>query len=977
MKKNKLNLAISSALAASFTGLMSVSAVAADAQTENTEAKKIERVEVTGSRITRYEFSQPAPTITLTGEQIERAGIPDLASVLSELPAIGATATIRANSGSNSAAGSSNIDLRRLGTARTLVLVNGKRHVAGSAGSSTVDLSTIPTSLVKRVDVITGGASAIYGSDAVSGVVNIVLRDDFEGLEVKASYSNSTEGVGNRNFTTSLLAGATTSDGKGNVTFFVGKETIDEVMARDIRNFNLDAHVPNPENTGEEDGILDRIWVKNVMSERISPNGVLLAGPYNYTFSNDGVGELMPNRDLTSSFAFGSFPDGCKYCFIPKNYSNFLPQRDKVTVASTFNYEVSEALNFYSDVKYVRADISQQFQPSFRFNANKINIAENPFLPQATKDFFAAEGIETGFANKFFDEIGNRSADNKRETFRMVFGAKGAFELSETPFDYDVYYSNGRTENDRITQNDMIVGNYAAAIDAVIDPTTGKAACRANVPSAQPEGYTNPATVKRNACVPYNPFGYGLASQEAQDWVTADVQRNDTIKQRYFGGALSFDTAEFFELPGGAVGLAVGYEKRWESSETLTDELTRSGAMANAATPNTYGEYDVSESFIETSLPILADTFLAHELTVDAAFRKADYSHAGKVDSWKTGFMWSPIEGYSLRGTYGEAVRAPNIAEAFSPRSPSFGRVNDPCDADRINDQPNRAKNCAALGIPVDFQPDDAVSKRVISGGNPNLKVESSESLTIGLVMNPIDNLTFSIDYYDIEIVDAIDSLKVQTVANNCVDGPDLDPTFCSQVTRDPKTREITQVESGELNTAKLELKGVDFDLKYNLNLTDFNLPGEARFKLFLSHTIDYSTYQFQNRPELIKREHGELGDPELQGSFSVNYRLDDLSVIWSTRFIDRSALIDLEDTLTLDGKPRGDIEEDQEHAYIGSHFTHDISASYSLDKATVEIGFRNVFDKLLPDYVDGNGTGSSLYDPWGRRVFANLTYKF
>ncbi|MFY8299736.1 TonB-dependent receptor domain-containing protein [Pseudoalteromonas sp. SS15] len=976
MKKNKLNIAISTALAASLSGFVAAPAYANEADSKD-EASKIERVEVTGSRIARYEFSQPAPTITLTGEEIERAGIPDLASVLSELPAIGATATIRANSGSNSAAGSSSIDLRRLGTARTLVLVNGKRHVAGSAGSSTVDLSTIPSSLIKRVDVITGGASAIYGSDAVSGVVNIILRDDFEGLEVKASYSNSTEGVGNRNLTTSLLAGATTSDGKGNVTFFVGKDVIDEVMARDLQNFNLDGHVPNPENTGEEDGIFDEIWVKNVMSERISPNGVLLAGPYNYTFSNDGVGELMPQRDLTDSFAFGSFPDGCKYCFVGKNYNNFLPEREKVTVASTFNYEVSEALNFYSDVKYVRADIAQQFQPSFRFNRDRVNIADNPFIPQASKDFFAAEGIETAFANKFFDEIGNRSADNKRETFRMVFGAKGAFELSETPFDYDVYYSNGRTENDRITQNDLIVGNYVAAIDAVTDPETGKAACRANVPSAQPDGYSNPATVNRNACVPYNPFGYGLASQEAQDWVTADVQRNDTIKQRYFGGLVSFDTAEFFELPGGAVGLAVGYEKRWESSETLTDELTRSGAMANAATPNTYGEYDVSETFIETSLPILADAFLAHELTLDAAFRKADYSHAGKVDSWKTGFMWSPIEGYSLRGTYGEAVRAPNIAEAFSPRSPGFGSVSDPCDADNVGNQPNRAKNCAALGIPADFQPDDAVSKRVISGGNPNLKVESSESLTVGLVMNPIDDLTFSIDYYDIEIIDAISSLRVQTVANNCVDGPELDPTFCGQVTRDPKTLEITQVESGELNTAKLELKGVDFDLKYKLDLADFNLPGEARVNLFLSHTIEYNTYQFQNRPELIARQHGQLGDPELQGNLSVNYRLDDLSVTWSTRFIDRSALINLEDTLTAEGEPRGDTEEDQEHSYIGSHFTHDLSARYNLDKATVEVGFRNVFNKILPDYVSGNGSGSSLYDPWGRRVFANVTYKF
>ncbi|MFC3030998.1 TonB-dependent receptor domain-containing protein [Pseudoalteromonas fenneropenaei] len=964
-------------LAVSITTVASVSFVAhAQDQSQKDEAK-FERVEVTGSRIARHEFAQPAPILTLTGEQIEQAGIPDLASVLAELPAIGATATIRANSNDNGAAGVSNVDLRRLGEARTLVLVNGKRHVAGSAGSSSVDLSTIPSALIERVDVITGGASAIYGSDAVSGVVNVILKKDFEGLEFKASYSNSTEGVGNSNKTFSLLTGASTSDGKGNVTLFVSQDTIDEVMARDMPNFNTDGLVPNPANTGENDGIVDRIWVKNVTSERISPNSVLLAGPYNYTFSNNGVGELMPNRDLTQGFAFGSFPDGCKYCFNPDDYENYLPQREKVTVASTFNYEISDEVNLYGDVKYVRSDIMQQFQPSFRFNENRVVIADNPFIPQATKEFFADKGIESAFVNKFFDEIGNRSADNKRETFRIVAGAKGTFELSQTAIDYDVYYSNGRTENSRLTLNDLIVGNYAAALDAVVDPATGKAACRANVPSAQPEGYKNPATVDRESCVPYNPFGYGLASQEAMDWVTADVQRDDTIKQRYIGGSLSLDSGEFFELPGGAVGFAFGYEKRWESSETITDELTRSGAMANAATPNTYGEYDVSEFFVETSLPLLADTFLAHELNLDAAYRKADYSHAGEVDSWKVGFMWTPVEGYSLRGTYGEAVRAPNIAEAFDPRSPGFGRVDDPCSVDRVNDEPTRAANCAALGIPANFKPDDAASKRVISGGNPNLSVESSESLTLGLVMTPIENLTFSIDYYDIEIVDAIKSLTAQTVANNCVDGPVLDPVFCGQVTRDPSTLAITTVESGELNTAKLELKGIDFDMKYTLDLANFDLPGLARFGLFVSHTIELNKYEFQNRPEVVTREHGELGDPELQANFNVTYRLDDIAVSWGTRFIDRSAMIDLEDTYTADGVKRGDIEEDREFPYIGSFVTHDLSAKYYFDKATLEIGFRNIFDKQLPDFVTGRGEDSALYDPWGRRAFANLTYRF
>ncbi|AUJ69975.1 TonB-dependent receptor domain-containing protein [Pseudoalteromonas sp. NC201] len=976
MKKSKLSNAIHSALAISLTGIIASTAIAEEVASDES-LDKVEKIQITGSRIARFELSQPAPIISITGEEIEQAGIPDLASVLAELPAIGATGTIRANSNSNGSAGMSTVDLRRLGVDRTLVLVNGKRHVSGEAGSSTVDLSTIPSALIKTVEVTTGGASAVYGSDAVSGVVNIILKKDFEGLELSASYSDSTEGVGSKNSAYSLVGGVNSEDGKGNVTFFVTKDTIEEVMTKDMPNFNLGGHMPNPENTGEDDGIFDELWVPNVVSEYVSPNGVLRGGGINYTFSNDGIGEFMPTRGLFANSAFASFPDGCKYCFSPEDYVNYLPQRDKVSTGALFNYAFNDNVELYGDFKYVRSDIAQQFQPSFRFGQNRIKVADNPYLSAADKKVFADRGLEEVQINKFLDEIGNRSAKNKRETFTLMSGLRGAFTLSDTIFDYDVYYSYGRTENDRITENDLILGNWAAAIDAVIDPNTGKADCRSNVSEAQPEGYQSPETVNIGGCVPYNPFGFGQASAEAMDWITADVTRSDAVKQRFVGGSASFDTAEFFELQGGAVGFAFGYEKRWESSETITDELTRSNVLSNSATPNVYGEYDVSEWFVETRLPILADVFLAHELSVDAAFRRADYSHTGEADAWKVGFMWSPLEGYSLRGTFGEAVRAPNIAESFSPRSPGFGRVTDPCDVDNISDNPNRVKNCAALGIPANFQAEDNVSKETLTGGNPNLNPEEAESLTLGFVFTPIEGLSASIDYFDIEITDAIQSLTIQTVADNCVDGPDLDTVFCGQVTRDPATMSITRVESGYLNTAKLKVKGVEADIHYNTDLTSIGLPGDLKLKWFVSHLIERNTFQFQNRPELVKREHGELGDPEWQSTFRATYAQDNWSATWYARFIDRSALIDLEDTLTESGEERGESKEDQEHSYTGSFITHDISAKYRFDKASVEVGFRNVFDKILPDYVDGRGANSSLYDPWGRKVFVNLKYNF
>ncbi|WP_440053062.1 TonB-dependent receptor domain-containing protein [Pseudoalteromonas sp. T1lg65] len=973
--RSKLFSAIQLSLIA--TATLSGSAFA-ESDNEN-GAKEIEKIQVTGSRIARFELTQPSPTITLTGEQIEQSGIPDLASVLAELPAIGATGTLRANTGSSENAGSSTIDLRRLGTDRTLVLVNGKRHVAGQQGSAVVDLSTIPTAMIKRVEVITGGASAIYGSDAVSGVVNIITRDDFEGLELKASFSDSLHGVGNQNKTFSLVGGVSTANGKGNATVYISKDSVNEVMERDLPHYTEGSTVVNPANTGEDDGILDRIWAPNVLSEWISQTAVLDHASTNYTFDNAGNGQLMPVRDLSNSAAFGSFPDGCELCFSTSRYVNFLPERDKVTVGSYFNYQLSDNVKFYSDVKYVRSDIIQQAQPAYRFAAgDTVNLLENPFVPQETVDFFAAKDKQVVKINKFFDEIGNREARNKRETFRLVTGFKGDFTLSDTLFDYDVYYSYGRTENDRIQANDLIVGNWVAALDSVINPETGKADCRANVPSMQGEGYKNPATVDVGNCVAYNPFGYDQASQEAKDWVSANVTRQDTIKQRYYGGSVSFDSSEWFELPGGALGMALGYEKRWESSGSITDELTKSGALNEVATPDTYGEYDVSEWFFEINLPLLSDAYLAHELSIDAAFRRADYSHAGEVDAWKAGFMWSPIEGYSLRGTYSEAVRAPNVTEAFSPRSPDFARVWDPCDTTRLANNPNRAANCAALGIPADHIGQDNASKRVILGGNPNLDPEESTSFTLGFVATAFEDFSFSIDYYDIEITDAIQSIAPQTVANNCVDGPELDPVFCSQVTRDPNNNSITFVESGYLNTAKLALSGIEADFNYNLDLADFSLPGSVKLNLFVNHVIKYDAFEFQNRPDVKDREDGEMGDPTWQATFRAVYNLDDLAVTWSSRFIDRSAIIDLKETFSPEGEPLGDNAEDTQYAYAPSMVYHDISARYFVSsELKVEAGVRNVFDKILPKFVGGSGVDSAIYDPWGRRAFVNVSYTF
>ncbi|WP_338590504.1 TonB-dependent receptor [Shewanella khirikhana] len=960
----KSSLAKSIRLAVLFgaTAAVAVPSIAEEALDE----EKVEKIQVTGSRIARAELSQPTPIVSLGSEEIAKFGNVDLASILAELPAVGATDTIIGNNNSNAAAGLSSADLRRLGANRTLVLIDGKRHVAGAPGSAQVDLTTIPSSLIERVEIVTGGASAVYGSDAVSGVINVILKKNYEGFEFDVSGGDSTEGVGTKNHTLSLLGGADLSDGKGNVTFFAAYDRNKEVMSRAIRQFDAWGTIANPENKGEEDGIPDRLRVPKVYSEMIHANGVI--NPFGgaggrWVFDDNGNPLVQTERDGDNSFAFGSFPNGCEYCFDGEDYENYSPGVERITVGSTFNYDLTENAQFYSDFKYVSSEITQQFQPSFRFGNVSVNVAENAFLDEELRKTLLDAGQTTvGFA-KFFDELGNRSAANQRDLFRVVGGVKGGFTLSETMFDYDFYYVYGETRNERKTLNDLIPDNFVAALDSVIDPATGLAACRSQVASAQPDGYKDPASVNGDQCVAYNPFGMGQASEAARDFISADVTRNDKITQQVIGATLATDSSELFELQGGPIDLVVGWEYREETSQTTTDEFTKAGFLSNAATPDAYGEYDVTEYFAEINLPLLADLPGVHSLSIDGAYRGADYSHAGKVEAWKVGAFYAPIEGLSIRGTFGEAVRAPNISEAFDPQSPGFARVSDPCDADNINDDPDRPANCAALGIPAGFQANDNVSVDLLSGGNPNLTPETSTSMTAGVVWAPtfIEDFSITVDYYDIEIEDAIIFVAAQDIADNCVDATGSpDQSYCSQIDRDPVTKDIELVRSGYLNAAAYNTRGIEVQARYAMDIG----PGRLDMNFLGTKVLELEQFEFQDRPDEINVELGEVGDPEIQFRLTANYKVEDLTVSWTTRYID--------DVVTYDVSPNGGSPEDLYPYHIGSMTTHDLSANYFItDNLSVRGGIRNLFDALPPGY-----TADPLYDLVGRRYYLGVNLK-
>ena len=972
MNKYLLTRSVRRALTLSVgAGLLVASAVYAQQTTNNDQNAQdgTERIQVTGSRIARPELSQAAPVVSIGRDEIANFGSPDLGQILAELPAIGATNTLIGNRTSNASAGISSADLRRLGASRTLVLVNGKRHVAGSPGSASVDLSTIPAAMIERVEVMTGGASAIYGSDAVSGVINVILRDNYEGVEVSARGTTSTEGVGARSHELNLVGGGDFMNSRGNATFHIGINGISETMENDIRQFDNWGSILNPEDTGRLDGIPDRIRVPNIGSEWRSANGVIITNDREgfYGFYPDGSWQEQPVRQGENSpgNTYGYFPDGCETCGFTQDWRNLQPSVDRRTVGSTLSFDLHDAARFYADVKYVEADITQQFQPMF--DNMTINVVDNPYLDSDLRSILLADGHEEVEFRKFFQDWGNRTADNRRQTFRTVLGFDGVINLNQTFMQYDVYYGYGETRNNRVVNNEIIrnspptgyerEANVYAAIDTIRNEN-GNIVCRD--PDA---GLVN----NGGECVPYNPFGDNI-TPEALAFVTHNSNRQDVITQEYLGATFVTDSANFFELPGGPVDVAFGFEWREETSGTTTDAFTKAGLSGSAATPDSYGEYDVTEGFVEVNLPLLAGLPGVEELAVDLAYRGADYSHSGSADAWKVGLMYAPIEDLRLRGTLGQAVRAPNVSEAFSPLSPGFVNVTDPCDATRIDQNPNRAANCAALGVPENFESVTNSSINSLSGGNPDLDVESSRSWTAGIVWTPsfIDGFTATLDVYNIEIEDAIVSINAQTIINNCVDstgGPSVD--FCPQVTRDPGTNQLIAVSSGYVNASSIETQGVELDLNYRTDLERWDLPGTLASSLFINYLDRFVRYEFQDQPELDSHSNGQLGDPSWQFRLSNNYRLEDWSFNWTARYIDRSALYDV--------TPRIEAHENVSPAYVGSMTTHDLSATYYFgENLTLNAGMRNIFDKTPPGYVS-----NALYDLVGRRVFAGVTYNF
>ena len=914
-------------------------------------AEEVERVIITGSRLLREGDIAPSPVTVLSGEQLLSTGALNIGEALNRLPSLKPTFGL-ANSGRFiGTAGLNSVDLRGMGSARTLVLVDGKRHVSSSESSARVDTNTIPTAWIDRVEIITGGASAVYGADAVTGVVNFILKKEIEGFDFSATKGYADNSSFDKQ-KLSLSYGRNFDNDRGNFAISFEYAGQDRLNALDNK-FTKDSvrSLTNPaqnDSNRDDPNVPDKILTTNASIYGLTPEGSFNLGGW-HTFNGDG--SLRP-------IYTGDWVDGisCHNCdgMNLRMFNEIQPKFDRYAVNAKANYDLNDDTNVYLEVKHVTTESIDYGQPYYWGFGRALTLHnDNPFLHQSVLDHMTANDAESIRINRFATNTGRRFEDNTRETNRLVTGITGVlFE----DWDYEAFANIGQTKITRENNNNIVLAKYLNAVDA-IRGSNGDIVCRDEAARA-------------DGCAPLDVAGFGRGSQAASDYINVVSVGKATLDQINFGASIA--NADLYELPAGSVGFVVGLEYRKEKSENTEDENAVGTAFNQLGEDK--GEYDVSEIFAELSLPLLADLPGVDSLVLDIAARHSDYSTIGGATTWKLGLDWSIYEDLRFRSTLSEAIRAPDIGDTFGAASQSFFNVKDPCRVKSLNERTAEARalreqSCAALGVPAGFdsQYDDGRLPGV-QGGNKELTEEKSNSITAGVVFTPsfVDGLSITADYWKIELTDAIAAVGAQAILDRCVDAASTDNSYCPLFDRDPNTHEITEIRRFSLNIASQEASGVDIEINYNFE-TSF---GDFSTRLMGTHLFERKRFPFQDEPERYEEYAGVDSEAKWQLNGALIYSYDNWVANWDLRFVDRvSAYRD--DELETNPNPLNYLE-------WSSYVTNDASVTYAFDSGVkIKLGIDNIFNKRPPALQTGTTEQSGNFDNLGRFGHATISFSF
>ncbi len=1013
-RNNQVARAVRYALFASAatTAGASVPAFAQDQQ-EAAPAAEIGTVVVTGSRIPQPNLTSISPVTAVGSEEMKLEGVTRVEDLINNLPQ--AFADFGGNI-SNGATGAATVNLRNLGSQRTLVLVNSRRLMPGDPtqnGAASPDLNQIPGALIERVEVLTGGASAVYGADAVAGVVNFIMNDHFEGMRLDAQYSlfqhNNSSSVNDvvaaRGFETpdsnvtdgyskdfTFMMGMNSADGRGNATVYLGYRTLSKILQAN-RDFSACTLGSGDEFT-------------------CSGSSTSATGRFIPVDQDPGASGAPANAGVTIDAANNATPwSGALYGynFGPLNY--YQRPDDRYTAGLFAHYDMNDHATAYTEFMFMNDKTVSQVAPSGAFLGsgngqppffgNYVVNCDNPFLSTSMVDALCNDpdvnrapgqtDVLVGIGRRNV-EGGGRQDDLEHTSYRGVVGVRGTFAEA---WNYDAYGLYGTTVYQENFLNDFSLKRVSNALVVVNDPTTGQPVCRVNVDADVGNDDSK--------CVPWNIFQQGGVTQAAINYVSVPGFKQGQTVEEVVSGSITGDLGHYgIKLPTASDGLGVafGAEYRREESELKTDQAYQTGDLLGqgAAELNTIGAYDVRELFMEARLPIAQDKTAAQDLSFEAGYRYSDYSLGFNTDTYKFGLNWAPVEDVRFRGSYQRAVRAPNVQELFLQERVQLDGNSDPCAGGFDPMNPGvvtggaTAAECANSGVTAaqygTILENPAAQYNGLVGGNPDLNPEKSDTYSYGFVLTPrfLPHFSWSADYYDIKVDDLIGSIGADVILNNCLNTGSSD--FCGLVHRSPGSGSIWLGTSGFIddpiiNTGSLQIKGIDTEVNYNFDMG--GSAGRLAFQLVGTYVDESLVQPLTGSAKYdCKGLYGvSCGVPtpewrhKFRATWSTPWNLD-LSLSW--RYIDSVAL----DTTSSNPQLTGDVPATDAKLKAMNYL--DLAGSYTFHQnITLRVGINNLTDEDPPVlgqsscpsvFCNGN-TFAQLYDTLGRYGFINLTADF
>ncbi len=912
---------------------VAIGANAQETEEKETDEELVEKIEVTGSRIKRTDIEATQPIVQITADYIANRGITNALDAVTDIPGITAAATpvIADNQAAASqGVGQRTINMYGLGSQRTLTLVNGSRFISsnspvggGSAPGAQVDVNNIPMALIDRVEVVKVGGAPVYGADAVAGVVNYILKDDYEGAEVSYDHT-SYNGLG-KDTSFRVLVGGNFDDDRGNIVLNAEYNKTDRIAMKDVdslanawRSFKPLAADAVPDAEGNVPSNQVRLY-PNARAGILSFSGLATPGPVALTalgwgawgdqgfwqFDPNGSGDLVPYDagTQTGNVVWSSGGDGLDLAATNTAQEGV----ERYNLSAMVNYKLTEDVNMAITAFANASDAENPGYQSAMYNSGIWNGTDggalvfnsaHPFLNnQARNKLEELAGGPTDFYyHRGWINLGQREIINESSVRSLNVTFDGEYEFNDSAWTWEVTAQKGISS---VFSQDSGLSNarFYAAMDVGMNPNTGELDCKFNYEEGYREGYRHngfgleaDTTVLGNPgdCAPLNPFG--TITDEARDYVMFTSMGKTRVEQNL----LSMYTAgDLFEMPAGFVGAAFGFEQRTEKAKYDSDgTLVLTGNSDNA----TSGSYDTKDIYAEFYVPLLSsdmDVPLAYSLDLEMSYRRLDNSRSGVDNAWAVGLNYQPFEDVMIRANKAETVRAPAVTELFLPRVETNAFATDPCDARNRDSGPNpavRKANCDAEGLPEDFASvAQNASRQGFTGGNDSLTNERAESVNVGIIYSPswFEGFNISADWIQIDISDAIVQFTLTDIMEACYDGSDYPNNFCTMFTRGPDGQLPARFafNSGYVNAALREFEAVEYTANFMRPVAEYPLIGS----LFPADSgelgIRFSAYnQRKNATSNTGFDFtdttGQFNDPDWRSRLNISHSVGKLTTL-------------------------------------------------------------------------------------------------